>query len=149
MLSKRLTYVVLGIFLILTGLLHFISGMGFLNIISAILALASGILILVTSPDISKRTGWILAAIYLILLGLSGVINFSFSGISIVMAILAIAAGVVFLIGWPGFSHHIGFFLFCVWLILVGLALLVSLGGLGVIIAIIAIASGILMILNE
>ena len=149
MINERITYVVLGIFLILTGLMSFISGLGALSIITAILALAAGILILVTTPGVSNRIGWILAAIYLIVVGLIGLISFSFSGLSTIMAILAIAAGVVLLFGWPGFSHHVGFILFCVWLILVGLARLVSLGDISIVIAIVAIASGILLILDE
>ena len=149
MLSKRSTYIVLGIYLILTGLLNFIPGLSALTIVAAILALAVGILILITSPGISKRLGWILAAIYLILSGLTGIVNFSFSGMGIVMAVLAIAGGIVLLIGWPGFRHHIGFILFCVWLILVGLIGLVSLANLSLAFAIVAIASGILMIINE
>ncbi len=149
MFSERITYVVLGVFLILTGLLSFISGLGALSVVAAVLALAAGILILVTTPGVSNNIGWILAAIYLIVVGLSGLIDFSFSGMSTVMAVLAIAAGVVLLIGWPGFSHHIGFILFCVWLILVGLTRLVSLGDFSIVTAVIALASGILMILDE
>lgn len=149
MFSERTTYVVLGIFLILTGLMSFISGLGASSILAAILSLSAGILILVKTPGISKNIGWILAGIYLIMLGVNGLIDFSFSGMSIIMAVLAIAAGVVLLIGWRGFSHHVGFILFCVWLILMGLARLVSFGNFSMITAIIAIASGILMILNE
>jgi len=149
MFSERTTYVVLGIFLILTGLMSFVSGLGALSIIAAILALAAGILILVTTPGLSNNIGWILAAIYLIMLGLSGLANFSFSGMGTIMAVVAIAAGVVLLIGWPGFSHHIGFILFCIWLILVGLTRLISLGDFSVVAAVIAMASGILMILDE
>jgi hypothetical protein len=149
MFNKRTTYVVLGIFLILTGLMSFVSGLGVLSIIAAILALAAGILILVKTPGLSNNIGWILAAVYLILVGLSGLVNFSFSGMGVMMAVLAIIAGVVLLIDWPGFSHHTGFILFCIWLILVGLTGLVSLADLSVVTAIIAIASGILMILKE
>jgi hypothetical protein len=149
MVNERLTYVILGIFLILTGLMGFISGMGALGVVAAILALAAGILILVTTPGLSHHIGWILAAIYLILVGLSGLIGFSFNGMSLIMAILAIAGGVVLLAGWPGFRHHIGFVLFCVWLILVGLTRLVALGEFSIVTAVFAIASGILMILNE
>lgn len=149
MFSERITYIFLGIFLILTGLMSLITGLGALGIVAALLALAAGILILITTPGISNHIGWILAAIYLIILGLMGLVNFSFSGMSTIMAILAIAAGVMLLIGWPGFKHHVGFILFCVWLILVGLTRLVNLGGIGTITAIIAIASGVLMILDE
>jgi len=149
MFRERTTYVVLGLFLILTGLMSFISGLGALSVIAAVLALAAGILILVTTPGISNNIGWILAAIYLIVLGLTGLIDFSFSGMNILMAVLAIASGVVLLIGSPGFSHHVGFILFCVWLILVGLNRLVSLGDFSIVTAIIAIGSGILLILDE
>lgn len=147
--KDRLTYVVLGIFLILSGLVTFVTGLGGIGIVISILALAAGILILVSRPGISSFAGWVLAAIYLILLGLTGIVDIGFDGLGTVMAVLAIAAGVVLLISWPGFSHHIGFLLFCVWLILVGLVGLVSLSGLGIVIAIVAISSGILMILNE
>jgi hypothetical protein len=147
--KERLSYVVLGIFLILSGLVSLVSGLGSLGIVVSILALAAGVLILIFRPGISIFTGWILAAIYLILLGLTGIINFGFAGMGTVMAILAIAAGIVLAIRWPGFRHHIGFLLFCVWLILLGLMGLIGLGGFGVIVAIVAIASGVLMILNE
>ena len=149
MFSERMTYVVLGIFLILTGLISFISGLGALSIVTAVLALAAGILILVTTPGISNKVGWILAAVYLIVLGLTGLVDFTFSGMNLMMAVLAIASGVVLLAGWPGFSHHIGFILFSGWLILVGLTRLVSLGEVTIVTAIIAIASGILLILDE
>jgi hypothetical protein len=147
--KERLTYIVLGIFLILSGLVGFISGLGDISVVINLLAIASGILILVSSPGISIFIGWIIAAIYLILLGLMGVTDFSFGGSGIVMAILALAAGVILLIRAPGFRHHVGFLLFCAWLILVGLTGLVSLGEIGVVINIIVIASGVLMILNE
>ena len=147
--SERLTYLVLGSFLVATGLMSFISGLGALSIIIAILALASGILILVTTPGVSNNIGWVMAAIYLIVLGLISLINFSFSGLSPIMAILAIASGVVLLIGWPGFRHHVGFILFCAWLILVGLSRLVSLGDFSIVTAIVAIVSGVLVILDE
>lgn len=146
---ERIMYVLLGILLILTGLMATVPSLGVLGIVVAVLALVVGVLIFIAHPDISIFTGWALAAVYFILIGLQGVINFSFSSIEIVKAILALAAGVVLLVGWPKFRHHIGFFLFTVWLILVGLTGLISLGGLGVVIAVIAMASGVLMILNE
>lgn len=145
----RLTFVVLGIFLILTGLAAFVEGLSALAIVIAILALAAGILILISRPGISMFAGWVLAAIYLILWGLVGIADFGFDGIDIVMAILALAAGVVLLVRWPGFRKHIGFLLFCIWLILVGLVALTGITGLSLVIAVIAIAAGILMILNE
>ncbi len=147
--KKRWTYIVLGIFLILSGLAALIAGFSGLGTIIAILAIAAGVMILIFYPDISNRIGWILAAIYLILRGLVGLISLGFSGLDMIMAVLAIAAGIILLIKLSGFSHHIGFLLFCVWLILVGLTGFVSLGNASVVIAIVAIASGVLMILNE
>jgi hypothetical protein len=146
---ERLTYIVLGAFLILTGLMGFIAAISGLGTVIAILAIAAGVLIIIFHPDISIRIGWILAAAYLILRGLNGLITLSFSGLGTLMAVLALAAGIVLLIKSPGLKHHIGFLLFCIWLILIGLAGLVSLGGLGVVVGIVAIAAGILIILNE
>ena len=111
--------------------------------------ITTAVLILITGPGISSRVGWVLAAIYLILQGLLGIINFSFAGMDIVMAVLVLSAGILLLIRAPKLSHHIGFLLFCVWLILVGLIGLIGLGQLGTVVAIIAIASGILMIINK
>ena len=48
---------------------------------------------------LTKNLGMILLAIWLILSGLIPLLNLSFSGVGILMAILAIAAGVFILIG--------------------------------------------------
>jgi hypothetical protein len=48
---------------------------------------------------LTKNLGMILLAIWLILGGLIPLFNFSFQGIGTIMAILAIAAGVLVLIG--------------------------------------------------
>jgi hypothetical protein len=146
---KKLAFTVLGAFLILSGLLGLFSGLGQLGIIIPYLAIAAGVLIIVSSPGISNFIGWIVAAAYLILLGLMDVIGFSFSGIGLVMAILALVAGILLLIKMPKIASNIGFFLFCVWLILVGISGLINLGQLGVIISLVAIISGILLILNK
>jgi hypothetical protein len=47
----------------------------------------------------TKNLGMILLAIWLILSGLIPLLNLSFSGLGMLMAILAIAAGVLILIG--------------------------------------------------
>jgi hypothetical protein len=86
---KKLTAVVLGAFLILSGLAGLISGLGGLGLVIAILAIAAGVLILAFTPGVSFRVGWLLAAIYLIVYGLASILNFSFSGMGTVMAILA------------------------------------------------------------
>jgi hypothetical protein len=48
---------------------------------------------------LTKNIGMILLAIWLILSGLIPVLNLSFSGLGMLMAILAIAAGVFIVIG--------------------------------------------------
>jgi hypothetical protein len=78
------------------------------------------------------------------LIGLAG---FGFSGIDVVMAVLALAAGILLLLRARNVFGKLGLLLFCVWLILVGLAHLISFGELSILIPIVAIASGILMLI--
>lgn len=146
--KKKLTVVVLGAFLILTGLAGLIPGVGALGLVIAILAVAAGVLILMYAPGVSYSIGWILAAVYLILRGLTSILSLSFTGLGLVLAILALAAGVLLLLRMPRIKSHIGYLLFFVWLVLVGLAGLVSLGQLGMVIDIVALAAGILLILD-
>ncbi|MBI3158375.1 MAG: hypothetical protein HYZ26_02100 [Chloroflexi bacterium] len=47
----------------------------------------------------NKNLGMTLLAIYLILVGLAGLFGLSFSGMGIIMAILALAAGALLLFG--------------------------------------------------
>lgn len=145
--KKRLTYIVLSIFLILTGLSAFLPGLGSLGMVISILAIAAGVLILISMPGGARSIGWILAAIYLIARGLIGLVGFRFNGIDVVMAVLALAAGILLLLRARNVFSKLGFFLFCVWLILVGLAYFISFGDLSILIPIAAIASGVLMLL--
>ncbi len=46
-----------------------------------------------------KNLGMLLLSVWLILGGLMALISFSFQGLSVIMAILAIAAGVLILLG--------------------------------------------------
>ena len=48
---------------------------------------------------ITKNLGFLLLSIWLILTGLIELFHFSFAGLPIVMAILALAAGILILIG--------------------------------------------------
>ena len=149
MIKKKLMIVVLGAFLILSGLAGLIAGIGFLGIVIAILAVAAGVLILMNTPGVSSRIGWMIAAVYLIAKGLTSILNLSFSGMGVVLAILALAAGVLLLISAPKIKGNIGYLLFFIWLVLVGLAGLVSLGAIGMVIDIVALAAGILLIMNQ
>lgn len=147
--KRKLTNVVLGVFLILSGLAGLISGIVNLGLIVAILAVAAGVLILMYSPGVSYSLGWILAAVYLIAKGLTSILSFSFTGMGIVLAILALAAGVLLLVRRPKLKGNIGYLLFFAWLILVGLTGLVSLGPLGIVVDLTALAAGILLILDK
>jgi hypothetical protein len=48
---------------------------------------------------LTKNLGFLLLGIWLIMTGLISVLSFTFSGLPLVMAILAIAAGVLILLG--------------------------------------------------
>ncbi len=48
---------------------------------------------------ITKNLGMLLLAIWLILTGLIGLTSFSFQGLPLVMAILALASGILLLLG--------------------------------------------------
>jgi hypothetical protein len=145
---ERLMYILLGVFLLLTGLVAFISGLPTLGMIVSILALLAGFMIFIAHPDISIFIGWILTAAYLLLLGLSGVVNLSFKGMETITSVLAIVAGFILLVGGPGLKRHIGFLLFCLWLIFVGFTGLFGFGNVDLISSIIALVSGVLMIVN-
>lgn len=146
--KKKIAIVVLGAFLILVGLAGLISGLGGLGLVVAILALAAGVLLLLFTPGISMNVGWILAAVYLILDGLVGIISFGFTGLGLILDILALAAGFLLLVRMSKIKNNIGYFLFFIWLILVGLMGLVGLGVLGTVVPIVALAAGILLILG-
>jgi len=48
---------------------------------------------------LTQNLGMLLLAIWLVVTGLIGLLSFSFQGLSLIMALLAIAAGVLILIG--------------------------------------------------
>ncbi len=146
--KKKLTIIVLGAFLILVGLVELVGGLGGLGLVTAILAVAAGVLVLLFSPGVSTGIGWTLAGIYLVARGLISILSLSFSGLGIVMAVLALAAGILLLIRMPKVKNNIGYLLFFVWLLLVGLMGLVSLGQLGTVVDIVALAAGLLLILG-
>jgi hypothetical protein len=97
---KNLANILLGVYLLAVGLvsllnLHFTGS----QTILAVVALAAGVLILLAGRGgVSAKLGMILLAIWLIAEGLIKLTGFSFKGIDIVMAILALAAGVLILL---------------------------------------------------
>lgn len=102
---------------------------------------------------ITKNLGMILLAIWLILSGLISLFGLSFNGSQIVLAILAIAAGVVILSNrFNGkFTGNIGRTLLGVWLVLQGLITLFnfSFNGLDLLIGVLALAAGVLLLLGR
>ena len=146
--KKKMTLVVLGTFLILSGLSGLISGLGTLGFVTAILAVSAGVMILVYTPGISYRIGWMVAAIYLIAVGLIRILSIDFASRGILMALLAGVAGILLIIRMSKIKGNIGYLLFFIWLIMLGLMGLVSLGWLGAALNIITLAAGILLILE-
>jgi FtsH-binding integral membrane protein len=95
---RNIGMILLCIWLIVSGLVVLLS----LNIpgiatILAIVAIAAGVLLLFEGQRIklSKNLGMLLLSIYLILTGLLELINFSFPASGTILALLAIAAGVL------------------------------------------------------
>ena len=97
----QLGTIFLAIWLILTGLnslLNFDIPQG--GTILAVLALVTGILLIAeVRGAISRNLGRLLLGIYLILLGLIPILNLTFPGDLVVLAVLATAAGVLLLLG--------------------------------------------------
>jgi len=67
--------------------------------ILALLALAAGVWLLVGSVRQSRRVGPLLLAVWLIATGLLSLLPISFPASGIILALLAVAAGVLLLIG--------------------------------------------------
>ncbi len=93
-LTKNFGAAVLAIWLILTGLIPLL-GLQFrgLGTLMAVLAAAAGVLLLIGPVKLHKSLGVIVLAIWLILQGLVTLLGFSIPGGSMLMALLAVAAG--------------------------------------------------------
>jgi len=151
-LSKNLGLILLGIWLIATGVLSLVgAGSAVLSIILAILAIAAGVVILLQGQSWSADIGMILLGIWLIATGLLSLLGVSFPGSDIILAILAIASGILILLRGSGWSARIGMILMGIWLILTGLVsvLDLSFSGSGIILAILAITAGVLILLGR
>lgn len=112
---RRFGVILLSIWLILTGLLPFLDvNLPNIGLVLAILAIAAGVFLLVEgwgagAPAGRRRwryrvsPGVLLLAVYLILVGILPFLNISLPGINLILAILAIAAGVLLLVWREGF----------------------------------------------
>ncbi len=100
-----------------------------------------------------RHLGYILLAIWLILTGLVALVKLNIPGGETLLAILAIAAGVMLLIGDRSvkWRRNLGILLLAIWLIAMGLIALLGLHipSAGLILAILAIAAGVLILLHR
>lgn len=89
----------LGVWLILAGLVP-LAGLRFpaYDVVMAVLALAAGILILVGPIRFRRSLGAILLAVWLILQSLLPLLNISIPRGHLLLALLAIAAGILLLL---------------------------------------------------
>ena len=100
-LTSKLSYLLPGIWLLATGLIGLIN-LSFMSmgLIMAVLAIAAGAAMLLTLEGrAANNIGVILAGGWFLLTGLFSLISFSFSGLGLVMSLLAIAAGILLLLG--------------------------------------------------
>ncbi len=93
--------ILLGIWLVLTGLVH-LGGISFSKsgIILAVLGIVTGILFFIadSSEKISTHIGSILFGVWLVAGGLMSLLHVRFTGSGVILAVLAVAAGVTVLI---------------------------------------------------
>jgi len=98
---KTWANILLGIWLVLSGLVH-LGAVSFSNggKILAVLGIAAGILIVIADRNekLASKTGSILLGAWLVAGGLMSLFNLSFSGIGVLYAVLAVAAGIMVLV---------------------------------------------------
>jgi hypothetical protein len=97
--TKDVGVILLAIWLIFTGLFSLLPlRFGGLEVVTAALALAAGAILLFSSGYIKARIGIILLSLWLILTALMTLVALSFNRSSLIMGIIAIAAGALLLI---------------------------------------------------
>jgi len=93
--------ILLGIWLVLTGLVH-LGGVSFSKsgVILAVLGIVTGILFFIADRNekIGTQTGNILLGVWLVAGGLVSLFHIRFAGSGVILAVLAVAAGVMVLI---------------------------------------------------
>jgi hypothetical protein len=155
---KNLGWILLGIWLVFRGLFALIdASFTGLNLVLDILAIAAGLLILfgLRSRSLSnpRNLGDLLLGIWLLLSALLSLLNASFAGAGLVLDILAIAAGALILYTAVRSNPlgNLGRLLLGIWLLLMGLLSLLSLGfgGSGAVLAVLALAAGILLLVGR
>lgn len=101
----------------------------------------------------TRNLGMILLAVWLILTGLLPLLNLSFPASATILAILAIAAGVLFLMEGrrTRLSKNLGMLLLAIWLIVSGLLPLLNINfpASGIVLALLAVAAGVLLLIRR
>ena len=99
-LTKNLGMLLLGIWLILAGLLPLLRiTISYSDTVLALLAIAAGVVILLKPVKPTTRLGVLLLGIWLIATGLLPLLGVTIPSSGIILALLAIAAGIVILVG--------------------------------------------------
>jgi hypothetical protein len=100
---KNLGMFLLGVWLILMGLVPLLKvSIPASGTILALLAIAAGILILLRPVRPTSRLGVLLLGIWLIVTGLLPLLGVTIPASDIILALLAVAAGIVILVGGKG-----------------------------------------------
>lgn len=131
-LGMKFGIILFGVWLLLSGLLPLlgvqISGSG---TVLALLAVAAGVLILlgISRQDWIKEKAMLLLGIWLLAIGLIGLLDLSFSNSDTFLSILAVAAGGLLLLELRDkvFSEELGWIAAGAWLVLWGLIPLLGL----------------------
>jgi hypothetical protein len=101
---KTWVNILLGVWLVLTGLVH-LGGISFSRsgILLAVLGIVTGILFFIahSSEKIGIQRGSILLGVWLVSGGLVSLFHVHFTGSGVILAVLAVAAGVMVLINRP------------------------------------------------
>ena len=97
--TSEIGMILLGIWLVATGLLGLIDlNIQGIGLVLNVLVIVAGVLILLEAKSWSARIGMILLGIWLVAAGLLPLINLGIQGVSLILSILAITAGVLILI---------------------------------------------------
>ncbi len=97
--SKSVPVVLLAVWLILIGVMQLANiTLPLGEVIQGALAIITGVLILLRPISLSRSIGVILLAVWLLLTGLLAVTNLTFPARELIMALLAMSAGVTLLI---------------------------------------------------
>jgi ABC-type thiamin/hydroxymethylpyrimidine transport system permease subunit len=171
-LNQNIGMLLLAIWLILISLLPLL-GIGFVGLgaILDLLAIAAGILVMLAptgrsrrwgSMGLNRNAGMLLLGIWLILTGLLPLLGLGIRGIDPILALLAIAAGILVLLeptrisrsgglGSLALTRSAAMVVLGIWLILTGLLALmvITFPAAGIVLELLALAAGILILLRR